>query len=34
MGKKDIEPGDVEAFLGNNTSFEGKITFEGMARLD
>jgi cytoskeletal protein CcmA (bactofilin family) len=34
MGKKDIEPGDVEAFLGKNTSFEGKITFEGMARLD
>lgn len=34
MGKKDIERGEVEAFLGNNTSFEGKITFEGMARLD
>jgi len=34
MGKKDAEPGDVEAFLGKNTSFEGKITFEGMARLD
>jgi cytoskeletal protein CcmA (bactofilin family) len=34
MGKRDIEPGDVEAFLGENTSFEGKMTFEGMARLD
>jgi cytoskeletal protein CcmA (bactofilin family) len=34
MGKRDIEPGDVEAFLGKNTSFEGKMTFEGMARLD
>ena len=29
MGKRDIEPGDLEAFLGKNTSFEGKITFEG-----
>jgi len=34
MGKRDIEPGDVEAFLGKNTSFDGKMTFEGMARLD
>jgi cytoskeletal protein CcmA (bactofilin family) len=34
MGKKDIEPGDVEAFLGKDTSFEGKMSFEGMARLD
>lgn len=34
MGKRDIEPGDLEAFLGKNTSFEGKMTFEGMARLD
>jgi cytoskeletal protein CcmA (bactofilin family) len=34
MGKRDIEPGDMEAFLGKNTSFEGKMTFEGMARLD
>ena len=34
MGKRDIEPGDVEAFLGKNTSFEGKMAFEGMARLD
>jgi len=34
MGKGDIEPGDMEAFLGKNTSFDGKMTFEGMARLD
>lgn len=34
MGKRDIEPGDLEAFLGKNASFEGKMTFEGMARLD
>lgn len=34
MGKKDTEPGNVEAFLGKTTSFEGKIKIEGMARLD
>ncbi len=34
MGKGSIEPGDMEAFLGKNTSFEGKMAFEGMARLD
>ena len=34
MGKKDINSGELEAFLGMNTSFEGKMTFEGVARLD
>lgn len=34
MGKGDIKSGNVEAFLGKNTSFEGKMGFEGMARLD
>jgi cytoskeletal protein CcmA (bactofilin family) len=34
MGKGDIKPGDLEAFLGKNTSFEGKMSFEGMVRLD
>jgi cytoskeletal protein CcmA (bactofilin family) len=34
MAKRDIEPGDLEAFLGKNTSFQGKMSFEGMARLD
>ena len=34
MGKGDIGSGDVEAFLGNNTSFEGKMSFEGTVRLD
>jgi cytoskeletal protein CcmA (bactofilin family) len=33
-GKGDIKSGEVEAFLGRNTSFEGKMGFEGMARLD
>ena len=32
--KGDVKSGDVEAFLGKNTSFEGKMGFEGMARLD
>ena len=32
--KGDIKSGDVEAILGENTSFEGKMGFEGMARLD
>jgi len=30
MGKEDIRSGDLEAFLGKNTSFEGKMSFEGM----
>lgn len=34
MGKEDIKSGDLEAFLGKNTSFEGKMSFEGMVRLD
>ena len=34
MGQKDFKPGDVEAFLGKNTSFEGKLSFDGMVRLD
>jgi cytoskeletal protein CcmA (bactofilin family) len=34
MGKGDITSGDLEAFLGKNTSFEGKMSFEGMVRLD
>jgi len=34
MGHKDFKPGDVEAFLGKNTSFEGKLGFDGMVRLD
>jgi cytoskeletal protein CcmA (bactofilin family) len=34
MGKGDIRSGDLEAFLGKNTSFEGKMSFEGMVRLD
>lgn len=33
-GKGDIRSGELEAFLGRNTSFEGKMGFEGMARLD
>jgi cytoskeletal protein CcmA (bactofilin family) len=33
-GKGDIKSGEVEAFLGKNGSFEGKMGFEGMARLD
>lgn len=33
-GKGDIKSGEVEAFLGKNSSFEGKMGFEGMARLD
>ena len=34
LGKGDIKSGDLEAFLGKNASFEGKMSFEGMARLD
>lgn len=34
MGKNDIKSGELEAFLGMNTSFEGKMIFEGVARLD
>jgi len=33
-GNRDIKSGELEAFLGKNTSFEGKMGFEGMARLD
>jgi len=33
-GKKDIKSAELEAFLGKNTSFEGKMVFEGMARLN
>jgi cytoskeletal protein CcmA (bactofilin family) len=33
-GKGKVKLGEVEAFLGRNTSFEGKMSFEGMARLD
>ena len=32
--KGDTKSGEVEAFLGKNSSFEGKMGFEGMARLD
>jgi cytoskeletal protein CcmA (bactofilin family) len=34
VGKRDIRSDEVGLFLGKNTSFEGKMTFEGMARLD
>jgi len=33
-GRKDIKSDELEAFLGRNTSFEGKMGFGGMARLD
>ena len=33
-GKGDIRSGEVEAFLGKNSTYEGKMGFEGMARLD
>ncbi|NIS61083.1 MAG: hypothetical protein GTO13_10380 [Proteobacteria bacterium] len=33
-GNRDIKSGELEAFLGKNTSFEGKMGFEGMVRLD
>ena len=33
-GKQDMKSGELEAFLGKDTSFEGKMVFEGMARLD
>ena len=33
-GKGDFRSGEVEAFLGKNSSYEGKMGFEGMARLD
>jgi len=32
-GKKAIKSGELEAFLGKNTSFEGKMAFEGMQGL-
>ena len=34
MGKDDIKSGELEAFLGKDTTFEGKMIFEGVARLD
>ena len=34
MGKNEIKSGELEAFLGKDTSFEGKMVFEGLARLD
>jgi cytoskeletal protein CcmA (bactofilin family) len=34
MGKDDIKSSELEAFLGKDTSFEGKMIFEGVARLD
>lgn len=34
MGKREIGSNDVELFLGKNASFEGKMTFEGMGRVD
>lgn len=34
MGKDDIKSGELEAFLGKDTTFEGKMIFEGIARLD
>jgi cytoskeletal protein CcmA (bactofilin family) len=33
-GKGDFRSGEVEAFLGKNSSYEGKMGFEGMARVD
>ncbi len=34
MGKDDIKSSELEAFLGKDTTFEGKMIFEGVARLD
>ncbi|MBW2059295.1 MAG: polymer-forming cytoskeletal protein [Deltaproteobacteria bacterium] len=34
MGKRQIESSDVELFLGKNVSFEGKMTFDGMGRIE
>ena len=33
-GKGNIKSSGLEAFLGKNSSLEGKMSFEGMARLD
>ncbi|NIS61420.1 MAG: polymer-forming cytoskeletal protein [Proteobacteria bacterium] len=33
-GNSNIKSGELEAFLGKNTSFQGKMGFQGMARLD
>lgn len=33
-GKGNIKSSGLEAFLGRNSSFEGKMGFEGMVRLD
>lgn len=32
--RRDTRSGEVVAFLDQNTSFEGKMTFEGMIRVD
>jgi cytoskeletal protein CcmA (bactofilin family) len=34
MGKNDFKSSELEAFLGRDTTFEGKMIFEGVARLD
>lgn len=34
LGNRGSRSGEVEAFLGKNTVFEGKLTFNGMVRLD
>ncbi len=34
IAKREIKSNEVELFLGKNVTFEGKMTFEGMARLD
>ena len=33
-GNSNLKSGELEAFLGKNTSFQGKMGFQGMARLD
>jgi hypothetical protein len=32
MGKDDFKSSELEAFLGRDTTFEGKMIFEGVAR--
>lgn len=34
MGKDEIKSSELEAFLGRDTTFEGKMIFEGVVRLD
>lgn len=34
LGKSDTKSDEVGLFLGRDASFEGKITFKGIARLD